>query len=88
MLARTILSYPILSCPILQGTLSYRKQLKEGGEETGTGNNGKTTSKSGLALSGIYYLGKAENREERRKLVVNLQWCHTGQPDDGIAKNR
>ena len=34
------------------------------------GNDGKTTSKSGLALNGISYYEKAENREECRKLVV------------------
>ena len=31
---------------------------KEGGEEADRGNDGKTTSKSGLALNGISYYGK------------------------------
>ena len=45
--------------------------LKEGDEEAGRGNNGKTTSKSGLALNEWHIiLRKAENREEWRKLVV------------------
>ena len=30
-------------------------QFKEGDEEADRGNDGKTTSKSGLALNGIYY---------------------------------
>ena len=33
-------------------------QSKEGDEEADRGNSGKTTSKSGLALKGIYYYGK------------------------------
>ena len=38
--------------------LSYREQFKEVDEEADRGNDGKTTSKSGLALSGIHYYGK------------------------------
>ena len=38
--------------------LSYREQFKEGDEEAGRGNDGKTTSKSGLALNGIYGIDK------------------------------
>ena len=38
--------------------LSYREQFKEGDEEADRGNDGKTASKSGLALNGIYYYGK------------------------------
>ena len=34
---------------------SYREQFKEGEEEADRGNNGKTTSKRGLALNKIYY---------------------------------
>ena len=34
-------------------TLSYREQLEEGEEEADRGNDGRTTSKSGLALNGI-----------------------------------
>ena len=35
-----------------------REQFKEGDEEVDRGNDGKTTSKSGPALNGIYYYGK------------------------------
>ena len=38
--------------------LSYREQFKEGDEEADRENDGKTTSKSGLALNGISYCGK------------------------------
>ena len=38
--------------------LSYREQFKEGDEEADRGNDGKTTSKGGLALNGIYFYGK------------------------------
>ena len=38
--------------------LSYREQFKEADEEADRGNDGKTTSKSGLALNGICYYGK------------------------------
>ena len=38
--------------------LSYREQLKEGDEEADRGNDGKTTSKSGLAWNGISCYGK------------------------------
>ena len=38
--------------------LSNREQFKEGDEEADRGNNGKTTSKNGLALNEIYYYGK------------------------------
>ena len=38
--------------------LSYREQFKEGDEEADGGNDGKTTSKNGLALNGIYFHGK------------------------------
>ena len=34
------------------------EQFKEGDEEADRGNDGKTTSKSGLALNGISYYGK------------------------------
>ena len=38
--------------------LSYREQFKEGDEEVDRGNDGKATSKSGLALNGISYYEK------------------------------
>ena len=38
--------------------LSYREQFKEGDEEADRGNDGKTTSKSGLALNRTSYHGK------------------------------
>ena len=37
---------------------SYREQFKEGDEEADRGNDGKTTSKSKLALNGICYYGQ------------------------------
>ena len=39
--------------------LSYGGQFKEGDEEADRGNDGKTTSKSELALNGIPYYGKS-----------------------------
>ena len=42
--------------------LSYREQFKEGDKEADRGNDGKTTSKSGLALKGIYYYRSQEPR--------------------------
>ena len=41
---------------------------------------------TGLEWNSI--LREAENREEWRKLVVNLQWCPNGQPVYGIDKIR
>ena len=38
--------------------ISFREQFKEGDEEADRGNDGKTTSKTGLALNGIAYYGK------------------------------
>ena len=38
--------------------LSHREQFKDGDEEADRGNDGKTTSKSGLALNGTSYYGK------------------------------
>ena len=38
--------------------LSHREQFKQGDEEADRGNDGKTTSTSGLALNGINYCGK------------------------------
>ena len=35
-----------------------QEQFKEGDEEADRGNDGKTTSKSGLALNGTSYYGK------------------------------
>ena len=48
----------------------YREQFKEGDEEADRGNDGKTTSKSGLALNEISYYGKSRTVSEWRKLVV------------------
>ena len=45
--------------------LSYREPCKEGDEETDRGNDGKTTSKSGLALNGIPYYGKPRTARSR-----------------------
>ena len=44
----------LLDCP----RLSYRDQAKKGDVEAVRGNDGKTTSKSRLALNGIFYYGK------------------------------
>ena len=38
--------------------LSHREQFMEGDEEADRGNDGKTTSKSGLALNGISFYRK------------------------------
>ena len=38
--------------------LPYREQFKEGDEEADRGNDGKITSKSGMALNGVSYYGK------------------------------
>ena len=47
------------------------EQFKEEDEEADRGNDGKTTSKSELALNEISMLLRiAENREEWKKLVV------------------
>ena len=48
----------VLHGTVLWPRLSYREQYKEGDKEADRGNDGKTTSKSGLALNGIYYYGK------------------------------
>ena len=42
--------------------------------------------KEWTGLEGNIILRKAENHEEWRKLVVNLQWCPNSQPDNGIDK--
>ena len=48
--------------------LSYRELFKEGDEEADRGNDGKTTSKSGLALNGTSYYRKP--RTARSWLLV------------------
>ena len=53
-------------------------------KEADSGNDGKTTSQSGLALNGISYYGKL--RRSGGSWLQNLQWCPNGQPDDGIDK--
>jgi len=45
--------------------LSYREQYKDEDEETDRENDGKTTSKSGLALSGMTYYGKLKTARSR-----------------------
>ena len=42
--------------------LSYREQFKEGDEEADRGNDGKTTSKSELALDGISHKSRERDR--------------------------
>ena len=45
--------------------LSYREQFKEGDKETDRTNDGKTTSKSGMALNGISYYVKPRTARSR-----------------------
>ena len=66
--------------------VSYREQFKEGDEEAERGNDGKTTSKSGLALNKIHYYGKPKTARSGGSWLQNLQWCPNGQPDYGIDK--
>ena len=47
----------VLRCNDSKPILSYREQFKEGDEEADRGNDGKTTSRSGLALNGTLYYG-------------------------------
>ena len=60
------------------------EQFKEEDEEADRGNNGKTTSKNGLALNGIPYYGKSRTARSGGSWLSNLQWCPNGQPDYGI----
>ena len=46
--------------------LSYREQFKEGDEEADRGNDGKTTSKSEVALNGMSYYGKPRTARSGR----------------------
>ena len=73
----------VLAKTILQGL-----QFKEGDEEADRGNDGKTTSKSGLALNGIYYYGKPRTVRRGGSWLYTLQWCPNSQPDYGIDKIR
>ena len=66
--------------------LSYTEQFKEEDEEADRGNDGKTTSKSGLALNGISYCGKLRTARSGGSWLSNLQWCPNGRPDYGIGK--
>ena len=50
--------------------LFSREQYKVGDEEADRGNDGKTTSKSGLALNGTAYCGKPRTARSGGKLVV------------------
>ena len=43
----------------------YKEQFKEGDEEVDIGNDGKTTSKSGLVLNEISYYGKLRTARSR-----------------------
>ena len=66
--------------------LSYREQFKEEDEEADRGNDGKTTSKSGLAFNGTSHYGKLRTERSGGSWLLNLQWCPNGQPDYGIDK--
>ena len=74
----------------LAKTRSYREQFnfKEGDEEADRGNDGKTTSKSGLALNEISYCGKLRIARSGESWLWNLQWCPNSQPDYGIGEIR
>ena len=61
---------------------------RETKEEADRGNDGKTTSKNGLALHGISYYGKLRTARSGESWLKNLQWCPNGQPDYGIDKIR
>ena len=50
--------------------LFYREQFKKGDKEADRGNDGKTTSKSGLALNGISYYGKLRTARSGGSMVV------------------
>ena len=63
---------------------SSRRETKRQTQET----MGKTTSKSGLALNGIYYYGKPRTPRSGGSWLQNLQWCPNGQSDYGIDKIR
>ena len=74
-------------CPSIYGhvtrspglaALSYKEQFKEGDEEVDRGNDGKTTSKSGLTLNGISYYGKPRTAGSGGSWLQNLQWCPDG----------
>ena len=56
------MSHDHLDCP----RLSNREQFRKGHEEADRGNNGKATSKSGLALNGISYYGKPRTARSGR----------------------
>ena len=65
-------------------SLSYGEEFKEGDEEADTGNDGKTTSKSGLGLNGLYFYGKPRTARSGGSWLKNLPWC----PNYGIDKIR
>ena len=56
----------------------------EGDGDADRGNDGKTTSKSGLALSGISYNGKPKTARSGGSWLLNLHWYPNGQSDYGI----
>ena len=68
--------------------LSNREQFKEEDKEAGRGNDGKTTSESGLALNGISYYGKPRTARSGGSWLYNLQWCPNGQRDYRIDELR
>ena len=66
------------------GNSSRRKTI----EEAERRNDGKTTSKSGLALNGTSCYGKLRTSRSGGSWLKNLLWCSNGQPDYGIDKIR
>ena len=79
---------PLLLLLLIAVIIFYREQLKERDEEADRRHDGKTTSKSGMALNGIYYYGKPRTARSGGSWLKSLQWCPNGQPDYGIDKIR
>ena len=68
-----------LAKTVLQGTV-------QGERRGGRGNDGKTTSKSGLALNGIPYYENPRTARSGGSWLKNLQWCPNAQPYYGIGE--
>ena len=69
--------------------LSYREQYKEGDEEANRGNNGKTTSKSGLAktiLQGTVQEGRRRGRQRKQWEDNIKEWTGQDYPTGNSTK--
>ena len=62
------------------------KAILQGDEAADRGNDGKTTSKSELALDGIYNSGKLRTARSGGSWLWNLQWWSNRQPNNGIGE--